>query len=319
MATSRAMNKHSSIAAFAKSSILVLIIIHITLIAHAVPEDTSNRNTCLVFDGVDDYVEVSDGIGFNFGAGDSFTVVVRAKSGTNNRVLLDKGREASPYVGYAIGYGTEESNRITFELGDGVNTSTATSTTRLEGNELLYIVGVRNASARKVRIYINDILEDEQDDLTGDLSNTQILSIGSNSKQNVGTFFKGYVCDVRIYNRALSMNEVIWIYTGNYSNTNGLVLWLKMDEGVGEICADSSGEGNNGTIVGASWLTPPESTPTPTPTPTPTQTPTSTPSPKSTSTPSPESTPTPTPNPIAVVGVAIILIMIILYSYYSLK
>jgi hypothetical protein len=65
----------------------------------------------------------------------------------------------------------------------------------------------------------------------------------------------GEVLYVMIYNRALSDTEVSAIYTNPYSPpTDGLILWLKMDEGTGTVVYDSSGQGNNGTIYGAKWV-----------------------------------------------------------------
>jgi hypothetical protein len=55
------------------------------------------------------------------------------------------------------------------------------------------------------------------------------------------------VDDVRIYNRALSHPEIAELY--------GLVGWWKLDETSGSVAADSSGMGNNGTLVGGTWVT----------------------------------------------------------------
>jgi hypothetical protein len=52
---------------------------------------------------------------------------------------------------------------------------------------------------------------------------------------------------VRIYNRALSRPEI--------AELCGLVGWWKLDETSGAVAADSSGMGNNGTVVGGTWVT----------------------------------------------------------------
>lgn len=59
---------------------------------------------------------------------------------------------------------------------------------------------------------------------------------------------------LQVYNRALSASEI----QHNKENpmnpvTDGLVLWLKMEEGSGTTVHDYSGYGNDGTIYGATW------------------------------------------------------------------
>jgi len=72
----------------------------------------------------------------------------------------------------------------------------------------------------------------------------------------IGTYgyFHGDIVLIRIYNQALSPTEI----QHNYLNpmnpvTDGLVLWLKMEEGLGTTVHDYSGYGNDGTIYGATW------------------------------------------------------------------
>jgi len=60
---------------------------------------------------------------------------------------------------------------------------------------------------------------------------------------------------LRIYNRALSDSEIQHNYLNPMSPVlDGLVLWLKMEEGSGTTVHDYSGYGNHGTIYGASWF-----------------------------------------------------------------
>jgi len=66
--------------------------------------------------------------------------------------------------------------------------------------------------------------------------------------------FKGLIAEVRIYNRALSADELKHNMSHhNAPITDGLVLWLPFDEGSGTTVADKSGKGNDGTIYGAVW------------------------------------------------------------------
>jgi hypothetical protein len=72
-------------------------------------------------------------------------------------------------------------------------------------------------------------------------------------------FFDGIIDDVRIYNRALSADEIRKLYKSGQATlkqgpTNGgLVGHWKFDEGSGTSAGDSSGNSNTGTITGATW------------------------------------------------------------------
>jgi len=67
-------------------------------------------------------------------------------------------------------------------------------------------------------------------------------------------YFNGEIALARVYNRALTSEEVVWNYLHPDDPVrDGLVLWLRMDEGYGNMVYDLSGLGNNGTIYGATW------------------------------------------------------------------
>jgi len=66
--------------------------------------------------------------------------------------------------------------------------------------------------------------------------------------------FGGLIGLVRIYNRALSEEEIKHNMLHHLSpRTEGLALWIPFDEGSGTTVADKSGKGNDGTIYGAVW------------------------------------------------------------------
>lgn len=89
------------------------------------------------------------------------------------------------------------------------------------------------------------------------------LIIGAdNDKPNLCSNIKVFY--VMIFNHAISEDELKYIYAySTPKSTNGLVLYLPLNEGAGEIAHDKSGYKNNASIVGASWST---FSPTPTPT-----------------------------------------------------
>jgi len=78
--------------------------------------------------------------------------------------------------------------------------------------------------------------------------NTSITSllIGNNVYDH---FFDGKIANLRIYNQALSIDEIRRNML-NYHNPikNGLVGWWRMEEGTGLTAYDESGNGNDGTL-----------------------------------------------------------------------
>ena len=76
-------------------------------------------------------------------------------------------------------------------------------------------------------------------------------NVVSAASVNIGeansNYMDGFIDEVRIYNRALSAGEVSWNY-----NRGGPIGWWKFDEGSNSSTTyDSSGNGNNGTVFGA--------------------------------------------------------------------
>lgn len=73
-------------------------------------------------------------------------------------------------------------------------------------------------------------------------SHSQATSIGYNSS---GNRWNGYIDEVRVYNRELNYNDARSLY---YWSPGPVGYW-KMDEGVGQIAQDSSGNNNTGTLT----------------------------------------------------------------------
>ena len=76
------------------------------------------------------------------------------------------------------------------------------------------------------------------------------LSIGF-APNNAG--MDGIIDEPRIWNRALSATEIASMYFNNIVPRDGLVGEWLFNEGSGTTALDTSGNGNNGTITGATY------------------------------------------------------------------
>jgi Concanavalin A-like lectin/glucanases superfamily len=105
-----------------------------------------------------------------------------------------------------------------------------------------------------VRLYRNGVMT-EQAALSGHSivpsDTTGRLTIGAGVLgEGTPSYFKGYIDDLRIWNRLLSEGEIQSLYLSNANIQSGLVGWWKLDEGSGTTAIDSSSVANNGVISG---------------------------------------------------------------------
>ncbi len=98
------------------------------------------------------------------------------------------------------------------------------------------------------RTYVNGVLEASETEAGSIPSGSNALIIASNSGSS--NFFSGKVDEARIYNRALSPDEVKTLY--NFA-PGPVGLW-NFDEGSGTVANDKSGNGYTGTLTnGPTW------------------------------------------------------------------
>jgi len=200
----------------------------------------------LSFDGVDDYVKVPDSESLDLTV---LTITAWLKTTQTGvpyfRVFSRRDTatwEINPYqLGFRSNVGT-----VQLVIGDGSNWNRVEGTTDIRDGKWHFIVGVVTGS--ELKVYVDGNLE---------ATNTQTITPfdydGSAMVGKAGSrFTEGVIDEVRIYNRALTQEEIIQLYKGGHI-WKGLVLWLKFDEGTGTTAYDSSGYGNHGTIYGATW------------------------------------------------------------------
>lgn len=123
--------------------------------------------------------------------------------------------------------------------------------TDLPTNKLIHLVGVWDGE--KCIGYLNGKKVGEID-FTGEITydSTPFVFIGKDNYRD--RFFNGNIYEVRIWNKALTQEEIqANMYKKLKGDEDGLVAYYDFSEGEGTIIHDKTGNGNDGTIHGATW------------------------------------------------------------------
>ncbi|MCM8779000.1 MAG: LamG domain-containing protein, partial [Candidatus Omnitrophica bacterium] len=205
----------------------------------------------LSFDGTDDYVMVPRYGNYYFGTG-AFSIEAwfNANTVSSYRPVVCSGNPNSePAVNFWV-----QNSKIRFILREsgGLSLVDLYSNLTLSTGAWYHCVVVRDGA--NMKIYIGGNLDNSRTNgPTGNVgSSTYQVYIGKMSYASY--WFNGLIDEVRIYNRALTQEEIQYSY--NYKmplNRTGLVGWWKFASGYTSI--DSSGKGNNGTVYGATSTT----------------------------------------------------------------
>ena len=112
------------------------------------------------------------------------------------------------------------------------------------------------------KLYVDGTLQNvERHRTTGNLlTHSQPLTIGAykNNSTNADHHFEGSITEFSVFSGDKTSNASTYYNNGipyDVTNEDDLQGYWKMNEGSGTTVTDSSGEGNDGTIDGASWIT----------------------------------------------------------------
>lgn len=164
------------------------------------------ENSALEFDGLTDYVGIPDTSG-KFEEGDhTFTLWVKSTG----------ERDATKYIfgHYNWRFGWSSDSKLSFSVGrmndkNGPAYSVSADVSEHK-NDWIHLAGVYKPSENKIIFYVNGVYAGEkdigEDRIWADYGNHDLL-IGT-SKHGASTFFEGLVEEVRIYDRALSQQEI---------------------------------------------------------------------------------------------------------------
>lgn len=173
--------------------------------------DEGKFGDAMVFDGVDDYVEIPLSDAITFTEGSTFTVQAWIKtedSPTQNDGILGNYKDSTQALWMMSVRGDDPATRgqTAFSVRDvgKVHSAGVTSPDFLNDGEWHCLVGVRDQDAKKVRFYVDGDLIDEVDDETEDINSGQSVWIG----EHLNRFYMGLIDEVKIWDRALSSAEV---------------------------------------------------------------------------------------------------------------
>lgn len=142
----------------------------------------------------------------------------------------------------------------------GASFENYTSAASLTANKWHHIVAV-STGQDNVIFYVNGVAytTTKSGSIATPTSGFGSTSIGRSGDFN-GNYFPGSIDEVRIYNRALSQDEITTLYQSGAMklltpNSSGLVGYWSFDEGAGTTAHDYSGSGNHGALVNSpQWV-----------------------------------------------------------------
>ncbi|WP_432947858.1 LamG-like jellyroll fold domain-containing protein [Kribbella sp. CA-253562] len=186
----------------------------------------------------------------------SFSVaawVYQTQRGGYYTVVSQDGNAASPF--YLQYYPTTDRWRMVVTSNDATSPTSyvaATDANPARVGEWIHLVGVYDAAAGKVKLYVNGALAGQANGTVWQANGP--LSIGAakaaGTRQN---FFPRGIDEVRTYDRALVDSEVRDLHQS--TSAVNLDRWA-FDEGTGTVAKDSTSRGIDGTLAGgATWTT----------------------------------------------------------------
>jgi len=188
----------------------------------------SGINGSLLFDGVDDYVEVPDSPYWDFGAGDfSISAWVRLSASElgNYGVIIGRWHSSSNSNRWEL-FKEAENGLSVYVSSDGTASGQINATTgvgTVTSDVWYHLVGMREGNSLK--IYLNGT-EKDSTPIAFSIPDDDLPVMMGRHNSVSPHYFGGAIDDVRIYNRALSAEEIGEIYESgtpvNYYYVDGV-------------------------------------------------------------------------------------------------
>lgn len=216
-------------------------------------EQGTNVETYLAFDGVDDSITGVSSTNINWG-----------ECTWEFKLRLKKDFKLLPTNYYEGLLGVEQNTpsfrlrgRIRGNVGIGLHFLTTgggeatVSVGRLVPNKWIHVSCVFSGIAGNVKSYTDGLFDESRAFTTPTVNLTLPFTIGS---QAAYPKLFGDMKEFRVWNKVLTVEEIQSNLDKTLiGNEDGLVLYLPMNEGIGDTVVDKTGNGSNGLVNGASW------------------------------------------------------------------
>lgn len=218
-------------------------------------------NGALSFNGTNQRAYVTSSSSLNFGSGSPFSVSAWIKTtqtvpGGKNLRFINKFTNSPSYKGYIMEI--DENQKVVFYTKDGTTVNQVSSTSTINDGAWHHLVAVREISSGLLRIYVDGVQQNAASITNGDLSVSSNLNLGFELLLADNVYLNGSLDEIRIYNRALSVEEVSKLYktTAPDNPDTGLVGYWPFNgtDISGTTAYDRSGKGNNGTLTNSPAL-----------------------------------------------------------------
>jgi len=212
---------------------------------------SGESGNALVFDGIDDWVDIGDRDALNPHLSDWSVSAWINTTSTYSRIF-SKGSHGGSQPGYAIMIYPGAGGKAALVFGIGGHEHIIYSDNPVNNARWHMVTGVISRSST-IRLYIDGIQQTDTMDISDHSSidlaaDTYNATIGVSYcyygiPNNLNEFFSGKIDDVRVWSRALSSTEV-----NNLYRMTGVVAHWSLDEGSGQYANDTSGYNNNGIL-----------------------------------------------------------------------
>ncbi|MEA5536928.1 phospholipase effector Tle1 domain-containing protein [Crocosphaera sp. XPORK-15E] len=211
-----------------------------------------DKENVLRFDGVDDYLELSQGLSA-FETGITVEFLAKGRSGLTQQTTILDGYNAQnnrilnihlPYYKKGIG------GCVSWEIGNENGVDRIEKKVEIREYKIwTYWTFVKDFFRGTMSIYHNGKLWHQEDEKYQPITDIQKLVIASSV--NSSQFWKGYLSEFRIWDRPCSQEEIKEDRNERLvGNELGLCVYLPLNGDTD----DHSGNGNHATIYGVSWM-----------------------------------------------------------------
>ena len=227
------------------------------------PENCLGDSIELRFDGNDDYVQIPSDPVFDFGMEKDFTVEcrVRTNQAADVAIIGNKDWDSGANPGFVFSFKFASGPEWKVNIGDGTNRADLNTGGEIANNEW-YTLSVSFDRDGMMKMYQDgEILDSIDISLIGDITTNQGLFFGTDF--NTAYDFTGAIAEVRVWNKVLTESVISDWSCNSVDNFHPefptLIGYWRMNEGNATtevIDLAPSGNGNNGTIHGATWGSP---------------------------------------------------------------